>query len=244
MHKIIMTDRTPGVKLFSYTDEVLDQLELSLSPERLATYLGAVGGDREQAIQLHDWNTAASAAFYGPLQGLEVALRNAMHRRLAERYGSAWYDNPAAGLDRGALERVESAKAGLARDRRENNSLQVVAALTFGFWISLLGPGGRIEAGRKANYEMTLWRPALRRAFAHRVKLNRSQAHRRLNALRILRNRIAHHEPIFTRDLAVDHERILDVAGWISSTTGAWIDHHSAVPGLIEAAPGRAPTLS
>ena len=32
-----MTDRKPGVNPFSYTDEILDQLELSLSPERLAT---------------------------------------------------------------------------------------------------------------------------------------------------------------------------------------------------------------
>ena len=38
---------------------------------------------------LYAWNTAVSAAFYGPLQGLEVALRNAMHRRLAERLGAA-----------------------------------------------------------------------------------------------------------------------------------------------------------
>ena len=151
MHRIIVTDRTPGVKPFSYTDEILDQLELSLSPERLATYLDAAGRYREQAIQLHDWNTAASAAFCGPLQGLEVALRNAMHRRLAERYGPAWYDNPAAILDKRALEQVESAKSGLARDRRENSSPQVVAALTFGFWVSLLGPGGRIVGGRKAN---------------------------------------------------------------------------------------------
>ena len=244
VHEIRMTDRKPSVKPFSYTDKILDQLEQSLSPERLVTYLDAVEGDREQAIQLYDWNTAASAAFYGPLQGLEVALRNAMHRRLSERYGPAWYDNPAAGLDKGALERVKSAKSGLVRDRRENNSPQVVAALSFGFWISLLGSGGRTEAGRKANYEMTLWRPALRCVFAHCAKLNRRQAHCPLNALRILRNRIAHHEPIFMRNLTEDHERILDVAGWISPTTRAWIDHHSAVPGLIEAAPSRAPTLS
>ena len=98
-----MASRGSGVKNFSYSDEFLDALQASLSRERLGTYLDAAGGDQEGAIRLHVWNTAVSAAFYGPLQGLEVALRNAIHRRLSERYGEAWYDNPGAGLDRGAL---------------------------------------------------------------------------------------------------------------------------------------------
>ncbi len=230
-----MMDREPVVKTFSYTDDVIDRLEAALSHERLGTYLNAGGGDREKAIRLHVWNTTISAAFYGPLQGLELALRNAVHGRLSERYGPAWYDNPAAGLDKGALERVERAKTGLLWDNREMKPAQVVAALSFGFWVSLLGPGGRIGTGRKANYEMTLWRPAIRGAFPHRTRLNRRQAHRPLDRLRDLRNRIAHHEPIFERNLTSDHRQIVDVAGWISPTIQAWIEHYSQVPAIIEA---------
>jgi hypothetical protein len=178
-----MAERRPDVKDFSYTDDLLDELEASLSRERLGTYLDAAGGDREGAIRLHAWNTAVSAAFYGPLQGLEVTLRNAMHSGLADRYGDAWYDNRAAGLDRGAMERIASARTKLARDRHGDDPPRIVAALSFGFWVSLLGPGGRIGAGRKANYEMTLWRPALRGAFAQRETLTRKEAHRPLNAL-------------------------------------------------------------
>lgn len=62
------------------------------------------------------------------------------------------------------------------------------------------GSGGRLESGRKANYEMTLWRPALRQVFAHCATLTRRQAHEPLNDLRILRNRIAHHAPIFAAE--------------------------------------------
>ena len=115
MYKMNMAERRPGVKDFSYTDDLLDELEASLSRECLGTYLYAAGTDREGAIRLYAWNTAVSAAFYGPLQGLEVALRNAMHRGLAERYGEAWYDNRDAGLDRGAMERIASARTELAR---------------------------------------------------------------------------------------------------------------------------------
>jgi len=233
-----MADRGPDVNDFCYTDEILDDLEVSLSRERLGTYLVAAQENREEAVRLHVWNTAVSAAFYGPLQGLEVALRNAMNRRLGERYGEAWYDNGRAGFDGGALVRIANARADLARDRHRDDQHRVVAALSFGFWVSLLGPGGRVAAGRRANYEMTLWRPALRGAFPYRAPLTRRQAHRPLNALRTLRNRIAHHEPIFARNLVEDHEWILEVAGWISPATRAWIEHHSRVPTVLENAGG------
>ena len=72
---------------------------------------------------------------------------------------------------------------------------------------------------------MTLWRPALRGAFAHRATLTRKEAHRPLNNLRTLRNRIAHHEPVFARDLARDHERIVEVLGWMTPGTRRWIEH-------------------
>ena len=160
-------------------------------------------------------------------------MRNAMHRCLAEQYGSSWYDNPNAGLDRGALDRVTGARSELARAGYGNEASRVVAALSFGFWVSLTGSGGRLVSGPKANYEMTLWRPALRRAFPHREKLTRKQAHGPLNDLRTLRNRIAHHEPIFVRDLARDHKRVLDVTGWISPETATWIERHSRIFDLL-----------
>ena len=231
-----MAKRAPDVKKFSYTDDLLDELERSLSRKRLGTYLDATGGDREGAIKLYAWSTAVSAAFYGPLQGLEVALRNAIHRRLAERYGEAWYDNPDAALDRGAVERIASARTELARDGHGDAPPRIVAVLSFGFWVSLLGPGGRMGGGRKANYEMTLWRPALRRAFAHRATLTRKEAHRPLNGLRTLRNRIAHHEPVFARDLARDHQRIVEVLGWMTPGTRRWVEHHSHVPAVLDSA--------
>ena len=229
-----MVERTPDVKKLSYTDGLLDELEVSLSRERLGTYLDAAEGDRKGAIELYAWNTAISAAFYGPLQGLEVTLRNAMYRRLAARYGGSWYDNPDAGLDRGAVERIASARMELARDGHGDAPPRIVAALSFGFWVSLLGPGGRMAGGRKANYEMTLWRPALRQAFAHRATLTRKEAHRPLNSLRTLRNRIAHHEPVFARDLARDHARIVEVLGWMTPGTRRWVEHHSNVPAVLD----------
>ena len=220
----------------SWPDDLLDDLEVSFSRERLSTYLTVTQGNREKALQLYTWNTTVSAAFYGPLQGLEVALRNAIHQQLTRLYGAAWYDNPAAGLDLGGLDRIDTEKKNIARAGGTVNPSGLVAGLSFGFWVSLLGPGGHLEpARRRANYEMTLWRPGLRRAFPHRTPLTRIQAYQPLNSLRKLRNRIAHHEPIFARALLEDHQRILEVTGWISPGARTWIERHSRVPLLLAA---------
>ena len=133
-------------------------------------------------------------------------------------------------------DRLVVAKTEAARTGQAPGPPRIVAALSFGFWVSLLGPGGRIDpTGRRANYEMTLWRPALRRVFLHRSPLTRKQAHRPLDGLRKLRNRIAHHEPIFARNLLEDHRSILEVTGWISPEVRKWIESHSRVAALLAA---------
>lgn len=223
-----------SVKPFNLGDEVLEALETSLSPERMSTYVKAAGGDREQALRLYTWNTAVSAAFYGPLQGLEVTLRNAMHRELRGAYGPAWYDNPACGLDAGTLDRIDKAKRTLQKNGYAIDPPHVVAELAFGFWVSLLGKGGhgRTPDTSKRNYDMTLWRTALYKAFPH-SRSSRVAIHKPLDYLRTFRNRIAHHEPIFDRDLAADFRSILTVSRWICPQTAGWIEHHSRVEKLL-----------
>ena len=235
-----MTVARPGGGVKTSSDEdLLTGLEAAFSPERLGTYVQAAQGDREKALRLYTWNTALCAAFYGPLQALEVALRNAAHRELTKCYGEDWYDNPAAGFDRSSRERIADAKIVAARAGHAVTPSRMVAALSFGFWVALLRSGGRIDrAGHKADYEMTLWRPALRAAFPHRTPLTRPQAHRALDRLRLLRNRVAHHEPIFEQSLVEDYHRILDVAGWISADVRGWIERHSRVPALLDAVDG------
>ncbi|GAA0589900.1 Abi family protein [Caenispirillum bisanense] len=221
------------VKAFVYADDVLDDIERSLSPERFARYLNATQGNRKAAVHLYTWNTAVSAAFYGPLQGLEIALRNAMHRHLSAVYGTDWYDNPAAGLDQGATKQIADAKNKL-KGKYTVDAPHIVASLSFGFWVALLGRGGKFDQSEsKANYEMTLWRPALRAAFTTEAPLKRRDAHEPLDYLRTLRNRIAHHEPIFERHLEKDHDGILQITGWLSPSSRDWIAHHSRVPALL-----------
>ena len=71
--------------------EELGSLKACLSPDRMSKYLRATQGSLSNALALYNWNTAVSAAFYGPLQWLEVTLRNSIDNCLAEAYGDAWY---------------------------------------------------------------------------------------------------------------------------------------------------------
>ena len=227
-----------GVKP-SAEGDLFNRLEVVFYPERMGTHLRAAEEDRKEAVRLYTWNTAMCAAFYGPLQALEIAMRNAMHRQLAACYGEEWYDKLAVGLDRGARERIADARMTAQRAGHTGTPARVVATLPFGFWVALLSAGGRTErAGLKADYEKTLWRPALRAAFPHRAPLTRRQAHEPLVALRALRNRIAHHEPVFARPLREDYDRILEGTGWMSPDVRAWIERHSRVPRLLDAANG------
>lgn len=93
----------------------------------------------------------------------------------------------------------------------------IVAELKFAFWVGLLGPG----------YDATIWRKTLHRGFANGGGKKRQTVHSRFNAIRRLRNRIAHHEPIFTRDVAQDHADALEAIGWMCIDTMAWTAHHS-----------------
>ena len=231
---ILTAARPAGAVKLSSEADLLRGLEASFSMD---TYLQAAHGDRVQALRLYTWNTDISAALYPPLQGIELALRHAMHRELSACYGEDWYDNPAAGLDFRSRDRVAAAKRAVAPNGQTVVPLRIVEKLCFGFWTSLLSSGGRLEASsdRKANYGRTLWKPALRSAFPHRTFLTRRQAQSAFDRLRRLRNKVAHHEPIFERPLREDYRHILTVTGWISSEARLWIERNSRVPWLLDA---------
>lgn len=216
--------------------EEMESLKRCLSADRMTKYLRASQGSLSNALALYNWNTAVSAAFYGPLQWLEVALRNSIDNRLVEEYGDAWYFHRDARLDFFCRRQITEASDRLESRNQAITRSNLVAALSFGFWVTLLGRGGILSAkGAKANFEMTLWRPALHKAFPNRPGLARKQAYHPLHYLRNFRNRIAHHEAIFERDLRRDYDEIIRVAGWISPQVREWIEEHSRVLELLAA---------
>jgi Abi-like protein len=213
---------------FGYDVHIIAALRSSVSAERLQRYQAAAAGDAAQALRLYMWNTALSEGLYGPVQGLEITLRNKMHERFAAQFGSHWYDASAMGLQYAQQDQVTRAKQSLRAQSKPLDPPRVVAELSFGFWAGLFG----------RRYENHLWRPHLRHLFVNAPSpFLRRDAHQVLNDVRLLRNRIAHHEPILHRPLPQEYGLVLTAIGWLCSSTAAWVDHHSRFNDIYTARP-------
>ena len=206
------------------SNEDIRAIERSLSPERLSSYLPLANGDRPKALFLYQHNTALSEALYTPLQGLEVGLRNACDIQLVKLLGESWYDNRHGIFQHPLTEMIERAGRSLVSDGKNISGGRMVSELSFGFWVAILAP----------RYENHLWRPALRKAFPNRPRgIERRDIHKSVNALRRLRNRVAHHEPILHRDLGHDHHQIIQLLRWTCETTATWIADQSRFPKVL-----------
>ncbi len=193
----------------------------SLSRERPAKYLLASGDNLELALSLYERNTDLAAAFYAPLQTLEICLRNHLDTHLSATYDPDWMTNGQPPLNDWAHREIKSAEKSLGAAKVSSTRGAIVAELHFGFWIALLAP----------QYDATLWRSSCHKAFRGRGKgLARKSVHARLNAIRRFRNRVAHHEPIFHLNLEQTHDEILEACSWICVHTAAWSRHHSRFP--------------
>lgn len=202
----------------------------ALSPERLAPYLRATGGDLNAAVRLYEWNLAVSGALYEALGILEVVLRNALSTQLTAHHGTLagqWYNDPLGVLSGLAHEDIAAARRRVRKLRRPETPGRVVAELSFGFWKFLLAK----------RYEATLWTGYLRHAFPNLQPQSRTVVYRALDELHTVRNRIAHHEPIHSRDLTADTLTIYRLLDWIDADVRAWAVSLSRLQPIIAARP-------
>ncbi|MFF5966840.1 hypothetical protein ACFY64_24540 [Streptomyces collinus] len=188
------------------TDQLPEWMLRAFSRLRLARYVASARGNAVMASRLYWWNVEASAALYGSLHCLELALRNALHHQLSLAYGREdWW--AVAPLNPNGQRLVTK-----ARSKCERRGLvpapadDIVAELSFGFWASLVSGGSR--------YDRLFWVPTVHKAFAH-YSGRRDALYDGLWSLVLLRNRIMHHEPIHHRDLAADHAKIYRMLGYL-----------------------------
>ena len=112
---------------------------------------------------------------------------------------------------------LRRAKDLLQRDGKPLDASRVAAELSFGFWTGLLGP----------KYT-PLWRDHLVKIVPRRP-VQRAAVQTRLNSIRKLRNRVAHHEPIlFSGRLEKYVREILDTLAWMSPAASRWVSANSS----------------
>ena len=203
---------------FAYNEENLGHIEKYLSPERLAAYFALVQGNRRFAIQLYERNTELSEALYGVIQGLEVTLRNSIHNLMTRELGKDnWYEQIV--LEPPELKSLQEAREKITGRGYKITPPRMVAELTFGFWVRLTA----------SAYEKTIWVKHLHKIFP--IRLPRKQLFQRLDAIKQLRNRIAHHEQIIARrDLPKEYENTLEAIKWMSPVMETWVRSTNCFP--------------
>lgn len=206
-----------------------DQVAKWLGIPRFNAYLQACDGEHDRAVALYNWNAEISAAFLEIIYHLEILFRNAIDRQFPASEADAqltilrsdiWLCDPAVLTDE-SREKVNDAIGRLQRERKQPTRGRVIASLSFGFWQALFS--GVYEG---------LWRTRLFGAFPHGNGRRRQIANLSGPILHF-RNRIAHHEAIFSSDLDVRHDQILMLAGIIDTEAQSYIAALSRVKKLL-----------
>jgi len=204
----------------------------SLSASRISTY-EAVTIDLETALKLYQWNAEVSGSLLPALHICEVTIRNAISYILESVYGHRWaweqvfissLPNPKFGYN--ARKDLESARRGASSIGK------VIPELKFVFWQKMF----------TSRHDGRLWDKHLDLAFPNldtskTIQERREMIYNDLEKIRTLRNRIAHHEPIFIRDLSNDYQKILSLVSYHCHVTATWLDEHQRATEVIAQKP-------
>lgn len=194
----------------------------ALSLPRIETYEKSVvvtGAEGPTAIALYDWNAQISGAFMAPLHVCEVVIRNAVSDTLTAVYGDRWPWSPVFEASLPAPSWGYNPRADLIANRKKQLTTgKIIPELKFVFWQKMF-------TGR---YDVRLWDVHLRRVLPNLdtdkpVDALRLEIYAALEHVRFLRNRIAHHEPIFRRNLADDLDKITALIQFRCQITAAWM---------------------
>jgi hypothetical protein len=209
---------------------LVDALKISVSSDRLATYLTAAGFDEERALRLYLWNATIGEAFHLPIQAVEVGLRNCINLALHAEFGVDWWKS---GRFLGLIDHERTIDISMAERRIRNRGHtpvtgQIVATLSFGFWVGMLQP----------RFNATIWTKHMARSFAHLPDTKfRSDLAASAKRTADLRNRIWHHEPIFRENLSDEFRNVMELLNWICPAKATWIRPNCRVLGLLRQKP-------
>jgi hypothetical protein len=186
----------------------------------MENYRSDNGSDLDMVVN-DFFNIELSEALYPSLQAFEVALRNSVHRALSQHFATEfWFDTPGLyplppspeSIPR-QREPLHAARAHLAQHNKPHNADRIVVEMHLGYWNSLFN----------RPFAEKLWLlnhgALLTQVFPHASRSRQVPRHleKRITRIRLLRNRVMHFEPVWTRrHLQQNHAEILETLSWIS----------------------------
>jgi hypothetical protein len=151
--------------------------------------------------------------------------------------GAAWIQGSAGFLTVKSEEARLKALQRLSEAGKHNPSPdEIVAALTFDFWSNLFRPDYK-STWEDISFIRKCF-PNMAAPYDWRFIQNYT---RRINALR---NRIAHHEPVWNQNnLILDYEKCLELINISCPHTKKWVQRHSTVYGILNSPPPKDSSL-
>lgn len=202
-----MRDFTNTHKLFSK----------NLTSIRLSAYQNSFDvQNKSQLMGTYLWGIQAASSLYPLLHLIEIFIRNSIDNAIRKKFGDFWWRNIDYDKKNETCKKFEqnirSAENALKknwRDKKKNSNYpvfthnEIVAATDFSTW-NYLFTQGFINNQNNANAKY-IWPTCLGRAIPKyrsihpKYKKVIKQIHDHIHAIRNYRNRVFHHEPIWTK---------------------------------------------
>lgn len=227
----------------------LGALKRALSPQRLEGYRQDPDRSDHDALSCYLWNMALASALQPALHVLEITLRNSIYEaslkvidttRLRMLDVQCWLDARPSLLYVKEAEGVQKAKTYLGSDPDRRTPGHLIGKLGFGFWVQLCA---RVYNDLRADGPK-LWPAALPIAFPYRFPAKSNPSHperevlyNRLHEIRKLRNKAAHHEPIWDRDLQSGYDNVIETIGWMNPSVASATAATNPFPAVFDSGP-------
>lgn len=183
----------------------MGSIQRLLSEQRLAKFIELASGDWDRALVLYKDDIRYAQDFYILLHIIEISLRNAIDEKLKTHFDEGWvFSNQIP---------FTSSQILLREKYLETNSLtNYLSKLPLGFWTACFGRA----------FE-DIWRKYLRFIFNTQEPLRRQDIAQKLQKIRILRNRVAHYEPLISLPVELLKRECMDLIGLISQDLQEWV---------------------
>jgi len=212
------------------------EFEDAISPERMHRYVLACANDTKRAMTLYRYNLRLSQEMYAIISCFEVSLRNKINKEMKANYGNDWLRDfvlPGGQFDtdprvEGTKKIIKKAYEGLVRSHNYNHT-KLLAEMEFGVWKFMFN-----------NVQYRLSGRCLLNIFPNKPTSTPQQQYdnafvfNALDVINVMRNRIAHHEPICfgntgnidTQSALICYSRIMQLFQWMN------IDDNSLLYGI------------
>ncbi|WP_151900890.1 Abi family protein [Sulfurimonas hydrogeniphila] len=168
-------------------------------------------------LELYDSNLKKAKQSYIPLSVLEVSLRNSINSLFERFYGAGWIVNEAQFLKHKEIEKIESAKDKIRKNREEITQDKLISELSFGFWTALF----------QSAYNDKMRTAYLKQIFPNlppknRELIDRKKISAKLNNIRKFRNRVFHHENIIKDEFVNIESEIYEILSYFDDEVCAF----------------------